>query len=529
MTENHRQGKDGVLEDDVGTYAASARQMQTFENASRALGGFSAPIMRHASDRNEYLYIAAFDGTGNDAERDPAHKTNIGLMVDQVAEYRQQGGANLNVQAQYEFGVGTRGNAVEKVVDLATGYSYDKRLEDLYSSFCAQARDWLKENPKAQIRVADIGFSRGAEQAAGFARLVHERGIMDPDSRRMHRDERGNMVVEYSRNLVAPGTVAQSVGLFDPVGTGEPRNHDRRLPPSVLSAFQLTAEDERRNLFKSTRILDPGITEDGRFLNVMVAGAHSDLGGGYHRNGLSIRSGNLMIDYLNALSDQPFLHKSPVPDDPRLNVVHRSEEGLLLYRVLPKVDRGKPEGYVDELAPASVCRTTDCRNAEPVDKVMDARFDRHRVQIGGVPLQLPDAAHAHPQQAAYTRIADGVDAMTAKPGSGLVGDVGNLSAGLLLNYERSRYGLGMTNIDHVLLGQSVGSTGPNAFLIQGGLNDPAQRRLAVSAAELAAQPAGASFKQLDAFNRERDRQSAQAGNTQEPQKTQVETAPAMSR
>ncbi|MBS0226524.1 MAG: DUF2235 domain-containing protein [Proteobacteria bacterium] len=529
MTENHHQGKDGALEDGVSTYTASARQMQTFEDAGREMGGFDTPVLKHAGNPNEYLYIAAFDGTGNDAERDPAHKTNIGMMVDQVAEYRQQGGANLNVQAQYEFGVGTRGNAIEKVVDLATGYSYDKRLEDLYSRFCIQARDWLAENPNAQIRVADIGFSRGAEQAAGFSRLVHERGIMDPDGRRMHRDEHGNMVVEYTRNLVPPGTVAQAVGMFDPVGTGEPRNHDRRLPPSVLSAFQITAEDECRNLFKSTHILDPGITDDGRFLNVMVAGAHSDVGGGYHRNGLSARSGNLMVDYLNALSDQPFLHKSPVPDDPRLNVIHRSEEGMLLYRVLPKVDRAKPEGYVEELAPASICGTSDCRNAEPIDQAMDAHFDHHRVQVGEVPLQLPGAAQVHPQQATYTRIADGVDAMAAKPGGEAITDRGNLSAGLLLNYERNRYGLGMTGIDHVLMGRPVSNAGPNVFLIQGELGDPAQRRLAAPAAELTAQPAEASFHQLDALNRERSQQTAQAANVQETQKTMGDPVPAMSR
>ncbi|MBW8822710.1 MAG: DUF2235 domain-containing protein [Xanthomonadales bacterium] len=518
-----------MLEDGVSTYAASPEQLRTFEDASRDLASFSAPVLRHASDPNEYLYIAAFDGTGNDAEFDPAHKTNIGLMVDQIAEYRQQGGANLNVQAQYEFGVGTRGNGLEKAVDLATGHSYDKRLEDLYSRFCIQSRDWLKENPNAQIRVADIGFSRGAEQAAGFSRLVHERGIMDPDSRRMHRDGHGNTVVEYTRNLVPPGTVAQAVGMFDPVGTGEPRNHDRRLPPSVLSAFQITAENERRGLFKSTHILDPGMTGDGRFLNVMVAGAHSDVGGSYHRNGLSTRSDNLMIDYLNAVSDRPFLHKSPVPDDPRLDVIHRSEEGNLLYRVWPKVDRTRPEGYVEELAPASVCRVADCRNAEPVDRALDARFERHRVQVGEVPLQLPDAARAHPQQAAYTRIADGVDAMATPPGGEGI-DRGNLSAGLLLNYERNRYGLGMTGIDHVLMGRPVGNAGPNAFLIQGGLDDPAQRRLAAPVAELAAQPAEAAFRQLDAINRERVMQPPPAADVQEQaRKTQDEPAPVMSR
>ncbi|MGO4782137.1 DUF2235 domain-containing protein, partial [Lysobacter sp. 2RAB21] len=75
------------------------------------------------------------------------------------------------------------------------------------------------------------------------------------------------------------GQVPQAVGLFDPVGTGEPRNHDRRLPPTVMSAFQITAEDERRDQFKSTNILHDGFAEDRRFLNVTVGGAHSNIGG----------------------------------------------------------------------------------------------------------------------------------------------------------------------------------------------------------------------------------------------------------
>ena len=528
MDETRGGNEEGVPNDDVSSYAASVNDLATFTDASRELGGFNAPVLRHSNDPNEYLYVAAFDGTGNNAIRDPKHKTNVALLYEQVSEVAHKG-APPRFMAGYEIGVGTEGNAIERIVDSATGESYDIRLENAYLDFCKKTQRVLAENPNAQIRVADIGFSRGAEQAAGFSRLVHERGIMDPDSRRMHRDAHGNMVVEYTRNLVPPGTVAQAVGLFDPVGTGEPRNHDRRLPPSVISAFQITARDELRGLFKSTHILDPGMTADGRFLNVMVAGAHSDGGGGYLQNGLAIRSGNLMVDYLNALSDQPFLHKTALPDDPRMSVIHRSEEGNLLYRVWPKVDRTKPEGYVEELAPAAVCRITDCRNAEPVDKVMDARFERHGVHIGEVPLQLPDAAHTHPQQAAYTKIADGVDAMAAKPGGDVITNRGDLSAGLLLNYERNRYGLGMTDIDHVLMGQPVGNAGPNVFLIQGGLGDPAQRRLSAPLSLLEAQPAETSFNQLDALNRERAQQVAHTANAPEPQKTINEPAPALTR
>jgi hypothetical protein len=125
------------------------------------------------------------------------------------------------------------------------------------------------------------------------------------------------------------------------------------------------------------------MTPDGRFLGVIVAGVHSDVGGSYHRDGLAIRSDNLMSDYLNALSDRPFLTLQAVPDDPRLNVVHRSEDGMLIYRLGRKVDRLLPEGYNELLVPkGEVGQVSDPYNAEPRDEVLSRQFERQPVQAG---------------------------------------------------------------------------------------------------------------------------------------------------
>ena len=277
---------------------------------------------------------------------------------------------------------------------------------------------WLKETPDAQIRVAGIGFSRGAEQAAGFARLLHERGIQDPEGMRTTRDERGNVVIEFTKPpLVPPGSIAQAVGLFDPVGTGEPRDHDRRLPPSVVSGFQITALHERRNLFQSTQHLDPGMTADGRFLNVGVAGAHSDIGGSYVLDGLAVRSGNLMIDYLNGLSEPPFLRKQALPP-PERDVIHRSEEHQRFYRTSVFEELGR-RGFVDTLAPHAVCRiVADCRNAEAVDPAIDGQFPRRPTPIGPVPAGSPDSPSAAAPRKDPLRNAEnaaGPDGSTQEP------------------------------------------------------------------------------------------------------------------
>jgi len=397
MAEDHKRANDGLLEDGVSFRPANAGDMERFSSAGRALADFPAPILVHRESPDEKLFVAAFDGTGNDVIHDPEHATNVALIRAQLMRAQRLGQESISVG--YVAGPGTQDNFLERTLDGARGYTYHARTEDMYRQLIEQAAQWKLENPNAQIRVADIGFSRGAEQAAGFSRLVDERGIQDPSGARYERDSDGQIKgVTYTKPpLVAPGQVAQAVGLFDPVGTGDPVKHqDRRLPPSVISGFQLISEDERRGLFKSTHIIDPGQTADGRFLGVYVPGAHSDVGGGYHRDGLSTRSGNLMIDYLNALSDQPYLDKRPVMDDPRRDVIHRSEEGMLIYRIGSKVDRLQPEGYVERLVPKrEVDKVPDAYNAEPVDAVLRDRFERQAVGVG-VPVPAPTSSDLRP-------------------------------------------------------------------------------------------------------------------------------------
>ena len=391
MDEKHERGKDGILEDGVSHYPADAHDMQTFQDATRDLSQFRTPLLIQTSNQHERLYVAAFDGTGNDVNSDPEHATNVAKIRDQIETLNRAG--DYSIEVGYVAGPGTQANPIERGRDGARGHTYDERLEDMYKLFIEQVSKWHDEDPDVQIRLANIGFSRGAEQAAGFARLVHERGIQNPDGAIYTRNSQGQITnVEYTKPpLVPAGQVAQAVGLFDPVGTGEPVNEkDRRLPPSVISGFQLIAEDERRGLFRSSRIIDPGMTPDGRFLGVVVAGAHSDVGGSYHRDGLGIRNGNLMIDFLNSLSDKSFLDKTHEPDDPRLNVVHRSEEGMLLYRAWDKDDRLKPEGYVERLVPRDqVAKVPDAYNAEPRDETLNRQFERRPVPIGPVSDALP--------------------------------------------------------------------------------------------------------------------------------------------
>jgi hypothetical protein len=244
----------------------------------------------------------------------------------------------------------------------------------MYKMLVERAQEIYKQDPNASINIHLEGFSRGASTVPLLARMIHERGIPDHKSEVESVDANGNVTRTYTRYLQAPGATPMSVGLYDPVATGHLEDYfDRRLPPSVVAGFQINAAHERRGLFPVDRILRDGLSEDGRFLSVTVAGVHSDIGGSYLRGGLGDRSLNLMTDFRNALAGETLFQTVPETSDPRMNVIHHSTEGNVMFRYWPKADRATPKGEVLQLAPDHLSEVTP-------DGVMH------------VPVQAPDPA-----------------------------------------------------------------------------------------------------------------------------------------
>ncbi len=309
--------------DDRQPRPATEQQMEAYDRAITQLATTQVPVL-HADPRDRVFY-ALFDGTSNDADNKPEKMTNVGKLREQFNELERAGDGRImdgTVKHGYLAGPGTQqGQPLYKLYDNATGASYGDRLETMYDKLAEQTKQWKSEysfgdgTPETdmRVRVVSVGFSRGAEQAAGFSRLVDEKGIQDKDG----------------TQLVAPGKTAQAVGLFDPVGTGEPSNNDRRMPHSVLSGFQITAESELRGKFPVSNIISTGISGDESLSGVRVPGAHGDVGGGPRENGLSNRSGNLMIDYLNTMHREPLLEKMPESLRPELNMIHRPDNAKL--------------------------------------------------------------------------------------------------------------------------------------------------------------------------------------------------------
>jgi hypothetical protein len=392
MSEHHKVEPDGILGDGV-PFDPVAPGSPAYAHLRQQLAPFQVPVALHANAPHERLYVATFDGTDDDKRHDQAHATNVGLISDQIEGLKQAG--HPRIAGDYMEGPGTQQyDPLGRLIDGMFGLTLKERAEQMYKFFIEQAKQWERDDPDAKISVASVSFSRGSEVAALFARIVDERGIQNPTGAVYTHGPNGQLKhAKYmSPPLAAPHQVAQGVAMFDPVGTGHALHTDRRLPPSVISGIELIALDEQRSLYKSDHIIDPGITPDGRFAGTYAPGAHGDVGGGEHRNGLAARAGNVVIDYINGFSDEPFLVKSTEPDDPRLNVIHHPEEGKLVYRITPKVDRQEPAGYHELQVPLRMSRRVpDAYNAEPRDEALSRQFERQ--PMPNAPLPAPPVQH----------------------------------------------------------------------------------------------------------------------------------------
>jgi hypothetical protein len=369
----------------VDTYPADQHDLDTYRQAETNLDSMRIPVLLHADNPHERLYLAALDGTGNSKIDDKLENwSTVAKIYEQVRLLDRQG--VKNIAGGYVEGTFTQNGVLRKpewLRDGLFGHTFEDRIETAYHQLCVQAKKWIDEDPQAQIRVAGVGFSRGSEEVAALQRMIEERGIRDPSDAKMVRDlGNENLItrIEYADKplLVSPGKTLQAALLYDPVSTGV-KEHDRRLPSSTMSTFQITAEDDRRNAFKANDHIPAGFSEDNRNLNAIVGGAHSDVGASYIENGLGVLSLNLGVGFLNRLSDRDFLQKQTPPDDPAQYVVHRSDQGMLgLYRT-SAYDKDGVRDHVDQLAPAALCRDgdpMDCRRKDPINPELEAQVER---------------------------------------------------------------------------------------------------------------------------------------------------------
>ena len=208
------------------------------------------------------MALYAFDGTWNtakDSDTPSPENTNVFRFFQ---AYRKRSGT----KDFYLPGVGTRFDAIGKVLGGVFGLGELPRINEAYRHLCEQ---WLAGDTVIDI----VGFSRGAATTLDFCHCIVERGIRRPDT-----DE----VVEPSPRIRFLGVwdVVAAFGLANLGNTALNIGHHLELPGASLQyCFHALALDERRPSFLPTRL--PGAHE------VWFRGVHSDVGGGNGNLGLN--------------------------------------------------------------------------------------------------------------------------------------------------------------------------------------------------------------------------------------------------
>jgi len=272
-----------------------------------AISGYPWPGRFDPHDPQHRMLFVALDGTGQNADARisdlDSNVANLARMVQRTAS------ANPRIAAQYWPGVGA-GTQATQWIAAATGEGLLDLTEQAYRAIAQQVASWRQDDPTVEIHLAFTGFSRGAAATLHLANLIDQRGIADPASVRLitepdlwgeYPQQRSRFV--YDQTLIAPGT-ARINGIFlaDTVVTGQQGMLMLAVPPTVDSVLHLVARNEPRNLlFRLQSILSgPGAYDDPRLVEVALAGAHGDIGGGYDR-GLGAAALQLAADYLNAI------------------------------------------------------------------------------------------------------------------------------------------------------------------------------------------------------------------------------------
>ena len=494
------------------------------------------PIFQSSHRSNEYVFLAFFDGTGQDVNDPRQRPTNIGSLARQ-AELLERDPDN-RVASHYVEGIGTQARFLPRIVDQFRPFTWDDKIAEAYVELSRQTRRWKEGNADAQVRVAGVGYSRGAVLSAGLARLVDERGILHPEDLRFGHDANGNLTVNSDRPpLVPPGHTAQALALLDPVATNMPKGYDARVPPSVVSALSIAAAHEQRTSFPHQTIIEPGLSQDRRFASVLMPGGHSNIGGGAAAAGLESMAHNRMVDYLNGLRDQPVFEYRDLPDDPAQYTVYQARG----VTAVPGLDR---DGLRDTRTELANCTVVDlCRNAEPMDSVLAGQFEyRHLPSLAdgpvfSEPLQTVSraaSAGTSPCDAAEKREAS---ATRPQPGAATPDRPDHPHHELLLqirghtlereregairfgdDHERERFcryalaacvdnrrehqslypgrssggnDAGIARADHIVIG-----TRHHAFVIQGDARDPAARRIAFTVEDARQTPVEQSDRAL---------------------------------
>jgi len=229
----------------------------------------------------------------------------------------------------YDAGVGTSALSLKAALGSAFGYGLSANIRQLYKNLAKNYRDG--------DRIWAFGFSRGAFTARSLAGMIAEVGVIDGrrDNEELEQlvkeaydayrsSPRNRPIEKFQQECTKKGiTILHApihfVGVWDTVDAyGMPidelrvliydkilnklrRPHNDGITGKMKYAYQALAIDEDRHTFTPTlydedRAREHGVTVE----QVWFAGAHSNVGGGYPRQGLS----DVALDWMMTKAEQ---------------------------------------------------------------------------------------------------------------------------------------------------------------------------------------------------------------------------------
>ena len=241
--------------------------------------------------------VLCSDGTGNSGGT--TRGTNVWRIYQAVD-------TTLNEPEQlvfYDDGVGTEDFKLFKILGGALGWGLSRNVCQLYQ--------WLVLNYQEGDRIYLFGFSRGAYTVRSLAGMIKCCGLIDTADR--PASEIGPAVSEVYRcyrrreeveaEFGARQAKIHFLGLWDTVGAvgGPPwLRHSRWSPIRMLTSHHdihannwthachaLAVDDERRTFWPELLQAREESGNGGSLQQVWFAGAHSNVGGGYPKDGLA--------------------------------------------------------------------------------------------------------------------------------------------------------------------------------------------------------------------------------------------------
>ena len=264
--------------------------------------------------------IINFDGTGNEPG-DAEEKKKDGIVKDEnisnILKIHLLAGGNIENTAvsfkdQISFyypGVGVRGNIFKRLWRAAFAAKAPEVIME-------EAMNDLEGIYKKNDRLYIFGFSRGAAIARLFASRLAKNGL------------------QTATGIIDKNPVISFLGVFDTVAAfGRPNLNKNTRPisdvvfengtisPIIRNACHLVSIDENRLAFRPTLM-----NHESKVNEIWFPGVHSDVGGGYNKDGLSDNTLSYMLNKARLFGLQFFDKAKDIPAENLKGKDHQDED-----------------------------------------------------------------------------------------------------------------------------------------------------------------------------------------------------------